>query len=77
MIDLIPDPALVIDSSGKIVAANKMIGEFTGYKREQLIGRSFSSLGLISEKCKLLLKKNAKGRLEFSNITPYEINVTT
>ena len=70
MIDLIPDPALVIDSSGKIIAANKMIGKFTGYKREQLVEKSFSTLSFISDESKLLLEKNAD-----SNIPPYKIRL--
>jgi PAS domain S-box-containing protein len=76
LIDLIPDPVLVINSSGKIIAANKMIGKFTGYKKEQLIEKNFSSLSFISDEYKLLMKKNAKERFAGSNIPPYEIRLT-
>ncbi len=77
LIDLVPDPAVVTDRSGKIVAANKMIEKYTGYNREQLIGKSFSSLSFISEGYKQLLVENVKGKLEGSTIPPCEIRVTT
>jgi PAS domain S-box-containing protein len=76
LIDLIPDPVVVIDSSRRIVAANKMIGKITGYNKEQLVGKSLSSLGFINEEYKKLLTEKMKGRLAGSNITPYEIEVT-
>ncbi len=76
LIDLIPNPVLVINSSGKIIATNKMIGKFTGYKKEQLIEKNFSSLSFISDKYKRLMEKNAKDRLDGSNIPPYEIKIT-
>ena len=41
LIDLIPDPVVVIDSAGKIILANNIIGKFAGYKKEQLIGKLF------------------------------------
>ena len=77
LIDLIPDPVVAIDSVGKIVFANKIIGKFSGYTREQLIGKNFSELGFISKEYKLLMAKNAEKRLAGSNIPPYEIRITT
>ena len=76
LIELIPDPALVIDSFGKILAANKAIGKFAGYTKEELIGETFSELSFISEEDKLTLTKNVKNRLEGSNIPPYAIRIT-
>jgi len=40
---------VVIDTSGKIVFANKIIGKYTGYPKEQLIGKNFIELGFISK----------------------------
>jgi PAS domain S-box-containing protein len=77
LIDLIPDPVVVKDRLGKIINANNAVGKFTGYKKEQLIGKNFSSLSFISEEYKQLLAENAKGRLTGSNIPPYEIRLTT
>jgi len=49
LIDFFPDPVVVIDTSGKIVFANKIIGKYTGYPKEQLIGKNFIELGFISK----------------------------
>ncbi len=76
LIDFIPDPVIVIDGSGKIVYANKTIGKFTGYTREELIGKNVSELDFISKEYKQLIAKNAKERLAGSNILPYEIRIT-
>jgi PAS domain-containing protein len=35
LIDLIPDPVIVIDSVGKLVASNKIMLKFSGYKSDQ------------------------------------------
>ena len=76
LIDLIPDPVIVVDGTEKIVAANKIVGKFSGYKGEQLIGMSFSELGFVSEEYKLFLAKNMENRLAGSNVAPYEIKIT-
>ena len=76
LIDLIPDPVVVVDYSGKIKDANKMAGKFAGYQKEDLIEKSFSSLSFISEEYKQLITKNVKERLTGSNIPPYEIKIT-
>ena len=76
IIDLIPDPVLVMDSSGKIIFANKLIGKITGYKKEQLIGKNFYTLGFISEEYKRSRAKNKKNKSKGSNIPPYEIRLT-
>jgi len=76
LIDLIPDPALIIDSSGKILVTNKNILRFTGYEKRELVGKSFSSLSFISEEDELLLAKNANERLAGSKVAPYEIRIT-
>ena len=77
LIDLIPDPVIVIDCLGKIVAANKIIGKFAGYEKEALIGKSFRGLGFISEDYKLLLPKKADKKFVASIIEPYEVKIKT
>jgi len=76
LIDLIPDPVIVPDSLGKIVCANRIIGKYTGYTKEQLIGKNFSELGFISKETRKLIAKNTKKRIAGSSIPPYEIKIT-
>ena len=56
--------------------ANKIIGKYTGYTKEQLIGKNFVELGFISKETKKLIAKNTKNRIAGSSIPPYEIKIT-
>ncbi len=77
LIDLIPDPVVVIDNRGIIVAANRTSEEFSGYLKEQLIGKSFAKLDFVVDKDYIsLIAENAKSRFEGSIIPAYEIKVT-
>ncbi len=75
LIDLIPDPALVVDSKGTIVSANDAIGKYTGYTKEQLLSKGITELDFVSEEFKSLLSKNTEKRFAGSVITPYEIKI--
>lgn len=75
LIDLIPDPFIVTDSGGTIVAANSLVDKIAGYTKEQLIGKDFETLSFVSEEHKRLLSENSKNRMEVSSIAPYEISV--
>ena len=75
LIDLIPDPVVVIDSTGIIVAANSVLGKFLGFTKEQLIGKSFDELSFAGTEHKKVLAENAKNRMKGSNIAPYEISI--
>ncbi len=60
-----PDAYYLSDLKGKFLDGNKMAERLTGYKKQELIGKSFFKLGLllpsqISKAAKLLLK-NARG----------------
>ena len=74
LIDFIPDPVVVVDSLGKIVLANKIIGKYTSYTKEQLIGKNFIELGFISKETKKLITKN---KLAGSSIPSFEIKITS
>ena len=67
LIDLIPDPVIVIDKRGTIVAANRTSEEFSGYPKEQLVGKRFTKLTFVDEEYKSLIVENAKNRLEGFN----------
>jgi PAS domain S-box-containing protein len=75
LIDLIPDPVVVIDVSGKVLASNKMIGKFAGYNKKELSGKSFLTFKFINEENKRLIAKNLKDRIAGSPIPPYNIKL--
>lgn len=76
LIDLIPDPVIVIDSVGTIVATNNLVEKIFDYAKEQLIGTNFDKLSFVSAEYKKLLSENARNRLKGLTISPYEINIT-
>ncbi len=39
LIDLIPDPVLVVDSKGIIIAANETAGKYSDHPKDQLISK--------------------------------------
>jgi PAS domain S-box-containing protein len=60
-----PDAYYLSDLKGKFIDGNTMAEELTGYKREELIGKNFLKLGILSTaqipKAAKLLVKNAMG----------------
>jgi PAS domain S-box-containing protein len=75
LVDLIPDSVLLIDKIGNIVAANKAVGKYTGYKPEELVGKNFLELSFLTNEEKTLLVQNLKKRLKGSPLSSYEIKI--
>lgn len=76
LIDLISDPVVVVDNTGTIVAANRTSEEFSGYLKDQLIGKTFAKLSFVGKEYKSLLTENVKNRLNGSAVAAYEIRIT-
>lgn len=77
LIDLIPAALLVIDPTGKIMAANKMVRIYTGLEKEDLIGTNFLKQNLFGVAEERILMENIRERQAGSNIAPYEIRIRT
>jgi len=58
--NLIPDPVVILNDEGKIVVTNSSLEEIAGCKKEQLIGKTISSLCFLSKEQKMFLEKNRK-----------------
>lgn len=71
---LIPDPVAIFDNKGKIVVANSLLEEISGYSKEQLIGKTVSILDFISKEHKVLIEKNRKKRFAGFNIS-YQVKM--
>jgi PAS domain S-box-containing protein len=79
-----PDAYYLSDLKGKFVDGNRMAEQLTGYKRDELIGKSFLKLGLLPPRqiprAASLLVKNTKGIStgpdEFSIIRKDGVKVT-
>jgi PAS domain S-box-containing protein len=72
---LIPDPVVMLDNKGKIVVANSLLEEMSGYNKEQLIGKTISSLDFISKEHRGLIEKNRKKRFAGFKIAPYQVKM--
>jgi len=61
-----PDAYYLNDLKGNLIDGNKVAEEITGYRREELIGKSFLKLKLLSpdqiQRAAILLAKNALGK---------------
>lgn len=71
------DPILLLDRKGKILMANKKVEELTGYEREEIVGRHFARVGLLTPKSAIETLKNFFKRMMGLEVKPYEIEVMT
>lgn len=76
-LDLIETPTVVIDSKGKILAANSGVEKVIDYKLETIIGQNFVKLDVFNKKTKNVLIKNFMKRQTGKKIKSYKIEVIT
>ena len=73
--NLLPDPVVIVDGKGKILAVNDRVEEITGYKREELLGRNFLRTKLLTTKSKVIAIKNLVKRMAGMHPAMYEIEM--
>ncbi len=71
------DPVVIVDKKGIFLDVTDRVEEVTGYKKEELIGKSFLKTDIITEKSKLILIKNLTERTLGKKVVPYEVEVLT
>lgn len=71
------DPVVIVDSKGKFLEISDNLEKSTGHKKEDLIGKNFMKVKVVTEKSKRLLLKNLIKRMAGVKIKPYEIEVLT
>jgi len=69
------DPVVIIDSEGVFLAVTDRVEEITGFKREELLGRNFLQLEIVTDESKALLAENLAKRTKGQDIAPYEVEV--
>ncbi len=77
LIDLIPDSVAIIDDKGKILAANKKFGKYTGYTAEELVGQNILEQNLFGKEERTILEKNLRKRMEGTAVPTYELKIKT
>ncbi|GAG89425.1 unnamed protein product, partial [marine sediment metagenome] len=73
LINLIADPIVIVDKKGKFLECSDKVEKLTGYKKEDLLGKSFLKVPFITAKSKALLIKNLARRLLGEQVKTYEI----
>jgi PAS domain S-box-containing protein len=75
LLDVIPDPAAIIDAKGTILAVSPKIVAMTGFKKKEIMGMNFLKADLISEGSKFTMMQNLGIIMLGFETPPYEINV--
>lgn len=75
LINLIPDPIVIVNKKGKFIAISDKIESITGFKEEELLGKNFLKTKIVTAKSKAILIKNLAKRMLGEKITSYEIDV--
>ncbi|MGD8506607.1 MAG: PAS domain S-box protein, partial [Candidatus Bathyarchaeota archaeon] len=75
LLNLMPDPVVIVDGKGKFLEVNDRVEEITGFNKQELIGKSFLRTRIVTARSKAILVKNLAKRMIGINIDPYEIEV--
>jgi PAS domain S-box-containing protein len=77
LVNLIADPVVIVDHRGNLLEINDKIVESTGYSKEELLGKNFMKMDIVTAKSKAILIKNLAKRMMGSNLKPYEVETKT
>ena len=75
LLDTAPVVICQSDFTTKITYVNKKFEEVTGYKREEVVGKHWTTLGMLSKENARLLKDRMVEKLKGSPPTPMEVQV--
>ena len=73
LMNLITDPVVIVDKKGRFLECSDKLEKVTGYKKEELLDKSFLKVPFITAKSKALLIKNLARRFLGEQIETYEI----
>jgi PAS domain S-box-containing protein len=74
LLNLLSDPAVIIDQKGLFLIANDEFGKVTGLKPKELIGKPFLSFDILPAESKAILLQNLSKRLQGVPVAPYEVH---
>jgi two-component system NtrC family sensor kinase len=77
LVNVIADPVAIVDHKGNLLEINDKIVESTGYGKEELLGKNFMKMDIVTAKSKAILIKNLAKRMMGSNLKPYEVEAKT
>src|SRR4030042_5435899 len=76
LLNLLSDPAVIVDEKGLFLIVNDVFEEVTGLKRREIIGKPFFELNIVTAESKAVLLENLKKRMQGVPVGPYEVCFT-
>ncbi len=73
LLNLVADPAVVVDEKGIFLLVNSAFENYTGLKYAEVIGTPFINIQVLTTESKLMLVQNLRRRSQNLPIEPYEI----
>lgn len=67
------DPVMILDKKGKFLELTEKVKDYTGYEREEIIGKNFLNTKLLTPKSKAVSIKNLMKRMSGIDVKPYEV----
>ncbi|MDF2955048.1 MAG: PAS domain [Candidatus Alkanophagales archaeon MCA70_species_2] len=71
------DGIVIVDENGILLDINNRVVEFTGFNREEFIGKSFWELKALTEESKKKIAEMLPRRIRGEEFPPYEVEVVT
>jgi PAS domain S-box-containing protein len=71
------DPVVIVDSKGKFLEVSDELEKRLGFTREELLGKNFVTIKIVTKKSKASLIKNLVKRMAGMEVNPYEIEALT
>jgi PAS domain S-box-containing protein len=76
LLNLLSDPAIIVNTKGLIVMANDEFWKVVHLSRKDMIGKSFLNIDVISDESRKIMLENLTKRLNDSRVEPYDIYFT-
>ena len=76
LLNLLSEPAVIVNEKGFLLIINDVFEEVTGLKSREVLGKPFMSTNIATAENKARLLKNLKKRMQGTNVKPYEICFT-
>jgi len=70
-------PAAIVDKYGTFLEVSKKVEELTGFKKNELVGKRFLDVDIVTEESKRVLRENLVRRMRGEEVKRYEIEVLT
>lgn len=77
LFNFVADPVVIVNGKGKLLEVTDRVQEITGFKKEDLVGKNFMKINLLTAKSKAIAIKNLAKRMMGMKIVPYEVEVLT